>query len=176
MWITQPIATRLFVWLAVIATPFQGLPAAACGCARVTLQLSAMSGLAQEAACCSQPRVGQCPCTGASVCHCGEASSCSQSEPSCCSSESAADSGCQCAGNCQCGGNCQCTQDNTPTEPTIPPVENSSSDRIVVDSASTASLSTIYLPTKAPQQLDRNVGANALTALDSCVALCRFAL
>jgi len=181
MWITHSITTRLFVGLATLAIPFQGLPAAACGCAQAVFQSSGMSGpsitsrlatsrLAQETDCCSQSSAGQCPCTGASVCRCGEV------EPTCCSGASATDSGCQCAGGCQCGDNCQCGQDNTPTEPTLPPVEESSPDRIAVNSTSTASFSTVFLPPNVRLHLGRNARAHALTALDSCTRLCRFTL
>jgi len=167
MYFTQPITTRLIAWLAAIAIPFQGLPAASCGCVRT-------SGAAES--CCSQPSTGQCPCTGAAVCRCGESSSCCQPEPSCCSGDSTSESSCQCGTGCQCGDNCQCGKSKVPTKPAAPPAENSSPERIATDSTSAATVSAVFLPAFSRQHLELSAGAIALTAHDSCARLCRFTL
>jgi hypothetical protein len=171
MYFTQPITSRLIVWLAAIAIPFQGMPTAACGCAR-TSGMTAVTVLS----CCSQPSTGQCPCTGAAVCRCGESSSCCQSEPSCCSGDTTSESSCECGTGCQCGDNCQCGKGNVPIKPAAPPVENSSPERIVSGSASAATVSTVFLPAFSRQHLELSAGAIALTALASCSRLCRFTL
>ncbi len=176
MWVTRLITARIFVWLAAITIPFQGLPLAACGCVRIVAQESATTQ-----SCCSRPDNDQPSCcTGAAVCRCDETSSCSQSEPSCCADESLAKSSCQCAGNsrsgCQCGDSCQCGESNVPTKPIAPPVESSSPERIISESASTATVSTIFLSAFSRQHLGLGAGAIALTAHDCCVSLCRFTL
>ncbi len=171
MYFTQPITTRLIVWLAAIAIPFQGMPTAACGCAR-TSEMTAVT----VSSCCSQPSTGQCPCTGAAVCRCGESSSCCQSEPSCCSGDTTSESSCECGTGCQCGDNCQCGKSSPPRPPAVPPVENTSPDRIATDSTSAASLSVVFQPSFSRQHLSFDAGVKALTALDSCARLCRFTL
>jgi len=149
MWITRLIAVRAFVWLAAIAIPFQGLPSATCGCTSIA------------------------PPTETSSC-------CQQEEPSCCSvdvSSVSSESGCQCSTACQCGDNCQCSvSSDSPTEPVAPPAESNSPERILVDSVGSASFATFCLPSTTRQHSDHYAGANARTALDCCVSLCRFTL
>jgi len=106
-----------------------------------------------------------------------ETSSCCQQELACCSSEISPESGCQCSTGCQCGDNCQCSvSSHAPSEPVIPPFENNSPERILADSIGSASLVTLRLPSATRQHTDSYVRANARTALDCCVALCRFTL
>jgi len=144
---TRHILGRTLVWLAVVAIPLESLPAAACGCT--------------SSVACSAP--AGCCCTGAKVCKCGATSA------SCCS-RGASETG------CSCGDNCQCSQNSTPAKPVVPPVESSSSERILADSTAAAFLATVCLPSSTRQHLDLHAGANALTALDCCVILCRFTL
>jgi len=189
MWMTKHIIGRTLVWLAAVTIPVQGLPAAQCGCSSSGQTLEEANEKSSaccagnliatnrpEAYCCSQPIAGRCPCTGAEVCRCGETSSYCQQRPACCSVGDASGSSCQCGTGCQCGDNCQCNQDSVPAQPAIPPVENSSTERILTNSAATASCGIVYLPSATRQHLDLHAGANALTALDCCVALCRFTL
>jgi len=161
MWQIQPITTRFFVWLAAIAIPFQGLPSAMCSCVPVDARTSTQLHTAERSLC---------SCSGAKICCCGEASSCCQPKFSCCSSSTSSEAACQCGDHCQCGTS------SLPAEPAIPPVENSSPERITGNSASIASFTTVYLPSIARQSSDLSVGVNALTALESCVSLCRFTL
>jgi len=154
MWITQPITTRLFVWLAVIAIPFQGLPAAACGCPDGAT-LSHKTNSSHETS---------------------ELPSCCEQESDCCSAGVSSDSGCQCGTDCQCGISCQCGENSTPTKPATPPVESSSPERILADSASAAFFVAVYLPSTTGQHSNGSVGANALTSRDCCISLCRFTL
>ncbi len=186
MWITRSITTRLFVWLAAIAIPFQGLPSATCGCTPIVSASSEVSGPSEIGGssktsdlgpnCCSQPNAAQCSCTGAEVCRCGETSSCSNSKKSCCSGENTFDSECQSKTGCQCGDNCQCGKSSVPTEPVSLPVENNSLERIATGSITFASRSTVSQLSFSRQHRELDVGANTLTALGSCVALCRFTL
>lgn len=172
MWITQPITTRIFVWFAAITIPFQSLPAATCGCNRVVLD-------AHEAV-----EIASCCATGAEACLCDESSPCCQPELACCSvgsasksaSESASGCSCQCGIGCQCGDNCQCDKGSRPTEPTAPPTENSSFERIAADSTAAASFVSFYLPSTTHQRSGFCASSHALTSLDYCVALCRFTL
>lgn len=152
MWISQPITTRIFVWLAAIAIPFQGLSFEACGCAgdvsdnRSHGQNESQSCCASDlpvsdsasSSCCSQAETSSCACTGASVCRCAES--------------------------------------NLPESPAIPPAGNHSPEQIVADSAGATSLDTFCLASTARQHLSLHQGANSLTALDCCVTLCRFTL
>ncbi len=155
MWIIQPITTRLFVWLAVMAIPFQGFPAAACGCldgATLTHKTNGSHETSELPSCCEQ-------------------------ESDCCSTGVSSDSGCcQCGIDCQCGVSCQCGDNSPPTEPATPPAESSSPERILTSSTSTVSFVTVYPPPTMGQQSTGHIGANALTSHDCCVALCRFTL
>jgi len=164
MWITQSVATRIFVWLAAIAIPFQGLPSASCGCARAEM----FSYGPSKTNCCNK--------SGARVFRIGETNFCCQAEPTCCSAKVISDGNCQCDAGCQCGDDCQCGKSNVPAEPSVPPVGNNSHERIVADSIGTVDYVAFYLPSTTRQRVELHAGANALTALACCVALCRFAL
>jgi hypothetical protein len=201
MWITQQITARIFVWLAAVVIPFQGVPSTTCGCTTAGVrshetnvtQSCCDSSLATpgktSASCCSQKRIGRCCCTGAKVCRCGEGSPCRRQSRACCSVQatngsccSGSDSvarqkaGCQCGADCPCGANCQCGKPNAPSEPAAPPVENSSPERIVASSAAVASLATVCQPSTTRQHLDRCAKADALAAVDRCITLCRFTI
>ena len=155
MWITQHIAARTFVWLAALTIPVQGMPSVACGCTsgmQCSVEVEQSQGCCcasspsgtdtTPASCCSQQTVGPCRCTGAKVCRCGEASPCHQQNRTCCSGKKASNSCCSgdnSTNGCSCGDNCQCGQNNTPAEPAVPPVDNSSPERILVDSAAASS-------------------------------------
>jgi len=196
MRITQSTTTRVFVWLAAVTLPLQSLPLAACGCTGVEQRSAAVSvseksvsevgGLARGPevvpSCCSQPLAGEYPVANDTVSndtafHYGETG---QSRHSCCSGESSTGAGCNCdsnrQGGCQCGDDCQCAKSSAPTEPVIPPAENNSLERVATDSTSVSSFAMAYQPSVSRQLLDLNARANVLTALDSCVALCRFTL
>jgi hypothetical protein len=198
MWITQHIAARTFVWLAAMAIPLQGVPSVACGC---TSSASCCNEVRQcqgccgagsssacetaSASCCSEQTTVPCRCTGAKICRCGETSSCHQQGGhrqggSCCSGSIAANNCCsgdEAGAGCSCGDNCQCgQQNNAPTEPAAPPVENNSPERILVDSAEVASAEAAYLPSTTQRHADLCAGVDALSALDRCVNLCRFTI
>lgn len=157
MFLIHSNTTRIFVWLAAIAIPLQGLPTAACSCTQATV-------------CASEVVASQCSCTGAKVCQCGETSACCQPKTSCCSSKTSIEAGCQCGDQCHCG------ESSVPSKPTAPPVENSSPERIVTDAAATALFGAVYLSSTTRQHWDLSAGAHALTAHDCCVSLCRFTL
>ena len=193
MWITQHIAARTFVWLAAVTIPVQGLPSVACGCtsgitSAVEVEQSKGCCCADSssvagttpASCCSQQTAGPCRCTGARICRCGEASPCQQQSSTCCSGSKASNSCCSRGDSttgCSCGDNCQCGKSNTPTKPAAPPVENSSPERNLVDSAAGTFSDTVYLPSTTRQHTDLCAGADAaLSALDRCVTLCRFTI
>jgi hypothetical protein len=174
MWIAKYTAARTLIWLAAFAVPVQGLPPAACGCTKTA-----------ATNCCERSPIsaGRCPCTGAQVCRCGESSSCHNPSPTCCSKQNAAPSCCHCcsssgnSGTCPCGSNCQCGKSNAPEAPATPPTENNnSSERIVADATSAGSFAGLYSPDMTQRNLDFNVRAAALGALDRCVVLCRFTI
>lgn len=148
MWITQHIAARTFVWLAAVTIPMQGLPAATCGCTSI---VTCSHETKPIASCCDSSLVAS------------SKTSAKQGK-----------AGCHCGSNCQCGFNCQCGKNNAPAEPAVPPVENRSPERVVADSAATASFVTVDLPSTPRQHLERRAGPDALTALDRCATLCRF--
>ncbi len=173
MWITQPVATRIFVWLAAIAIPFQGLPSVSCGCTRAEIFSYEAS---TTRSCSSKPAAGRCSCTGASVCRCGESSSCCQEGLADGSTGDVSDSSCQCGTGCQCGNDCHCGDNNVPTKPAVPLSGNNSPERTVADIAGTADFVSFYLPSTTRQPVDVHAGAYTLSALACCVALCRFTL
>ena len=193
MWITKHIAARTFVWLAAATIPVQNLPSVACGCTS-GMTCSVEAGQSQgcccassssvssstPASCCGQKAAGPCRCTGAKVCRCGEASPCHQQSRTCCSGNKTSKSCCSgndCRTGCSCGDNCQCGKSNTPAEPAAPPVENSSPERNLVDSAAAASFEAAYLPsTTRRQHFNMCAGVDVLSALDRCVTLCRFTI
>ena len=150
MWITQHIAARVFVWLAAVTIPMQGLPAATCGCHSI---VTCSHETKPIASCC--------------------ASNLAASSKTSARREKAS---CHCGANCQCGPNCQCGKNNAPAEPAVPPAENSSPKRIVADSSAAASFVTVYQPSTTRQHLEKCVGPDALTALDRCATLCRFTI
>lgn len=198
MWITEHIAARTFVWLAAMAIPLQGVPSVACGC---TSDKSCCSEVQQSqgccgadersafettsATCCSQQALGPCRCTGAKICRCDETSSCHQGSGSsesgsCCSGSKATDSCCssdETGAGCSCGANCQCgQQENKPAEPSAPPVEHNSPERILIDSAESTSIEAAYLPSTTRRHTALCASVDALSALDRCVTLCRFTI
>jgi len=169
MWITRPLTTRIIVWLAAITIPLQGMSSALCGCSQTATPFSVNNFLANNGL-----------TFGSGDDWTEVQDSCCQSTSSCCAGESSTESGCQCDGNsqgsCQCGDNCLCSNGKIPTEPTAPPIENSSPERVVSDSTSAALFSTVFLPAFSRQHLGLGIGAIALTAHDCCVSLCRFTL
>ncbi len=158
MWITQHIAARTFVWLAAVAIPLQGLPAVACGCDSVVTcsheietTPNCCSTVKAEAGCCSTDKTSGC----------------------CCSKGDSKAAGNSC---CPCGDNCRCGENNVPAEPTAPPVENSSPERIVADSLAATSFATVYQLSATRRHSNVSAGADVLTALDRCATLCRFTI
>lgn len=183
MWITHHIAARTFVWLAVVTIPVQSLPSVACDCTSgmtCSVEGEQSQGCCCASSCCGIQTPGSCRCTSAKVCRCDEASSCHQQSRTCCSGKKATNSCCsddKSTNGCSCGDNCQCGENNTPAEPAVPPVDNSSSKRILVESAATDSSATAYLPSATTRQhLDVQAGVDALSTLDRCVTLCRFTI
>lgn len=169
MWITRPLTTRIIVWLAAITIPLQGMSSVLCGCSQIPTPFSVNNFLVNNEL-----------AFGSAEGWTEGQDSCCQSTSSCCASESSTESGCQCddnsQGSCQCGDNCLCSSGKIPAEPTAPPIENSSPERVVPDSTSAASFSTVFLPAFSRQHLELGIGAIALTAHDCCVSLCRFTL
>lgn len=194
MWIINNIAARTLIWLAVVTTAVQGLPAASCGCAsgKSCCQkdeqskgcCSGTSSATKQHSCCQQQSSGPCRCTGAKICRCGDASPCREKAQSCCAGRAATKtstccSSCDTAGKpvCQCGTNCQCSVNKEPVEPaTPPPVESNSTEKVASDSVSTVSLATAYQAPSARRTRDASHLTDALAALDRCATLCRFTL
>lgn len=192
MWITNNIAARTLIWLAVVTTAVQGLPAASCGCAsgKSCCQkdeqsqncCSAPSDAATQHSCCQQRSSGPCRRTGAKICRCKDTSPCRAKARTCCGGKTATKtccSSCDTAGKpvCQCGTNCRCSVNNEPVEPATPlPVENNSAEKVASDSVSTVSLATVYQAPSAPRTRDASHLTDALAALDRCATLCRFTL
>jgi len=172
MWITQPISTRLFVWFAAIAIPFQGLPSASCGC---TVGDIFSNEISKTQSCChSSQTVDAKP---ASACCQAVTTCCSASGKSgCCSASGKSGGNCPCGVGCQCGDDCRCGENNVPVVPSVPPVDNNSPERIVADSAGATVFTNFYSSSATRAHVDLQVGAHALTALACCVALCRFSL
>ncbi len=177
---TQKITTRTFVWLAAVALPFQGLPSASCGCNRVGIdsddahKVPSCCADKLSTSGCNPPGVDRSHDTDGKVSRCGSERSCCQQEPDCCSRSMKAT--CQCSSRCQCGDDCQCAKNNDPAEPAVPPVENRSPERVAADPAAAKFFTIVYLPSTTRQHMDRFSGADALTAHDCCIALCRFTL
>ena len=193
MCMTQHIAARAMVWLAAIVLPLQGVPTAACSCmtsatsANNREQPPSCGGVSSAsvsdtspAPCCSQKSVSRCRCAGATTCCCGEVSSSQQPSRSCCSGSTRSQSCCSSddgSSGCSCGDNCQCGQNDSPPQPTVPPLENNSPERIVADSAAAASCEAAAHPSPTLRRhSDRCAGANPPSALDRCVSLCRFTI
>lgn len=183
MWITQHLAARTLVWLAAVAIPMQSLQSAASGCACLKTCFEAVDR--SQGSCCAsgQPSPGRCSCTGAMVCRCGETSPCHRQAHACCSGQRAKASCCsggRCSptrdGTCPCGANCHCGENNVPEAPATPPVENYSPERIVAASASAVSCAIVHQLVTTRQHLDVCAAADALSALERCVTLCRFTI
>ena len=157
MWITRDIVARTLIWLAAIAVPVQGLPAASCGCAS-----DKTSCKAGDACCCSAEivRRGRCCCTTRQV---GTAHSCCSKAAG--GQESA----------CKCGLNCQCGKPKQP-KPATPPVENNRTEKVASNSFTTVSVAIVYRPETTRRRDGRCAHVDVVTALDRCTSLCRFTL
>lgn len=173
MTITKHIVGRTLVWLAAVTMPLHSLPAQVCGCtanASTSVAGQSLSGcscehkkaMAGTSDCCHQSAVQNC-CSSEKTCPVSEASSC-------CASKSLSKT------SCHCGSNCQCARSDAPAEPVAPPAEANSPERLVASTATTASFATIYLLSSMQQHLHVRTGADALSAHDCCIALCRFTL
>jgi hypothetical protein len=97
---------------------------------------------------------------------------------SCCSGNATGHECCSgnaCDSGCSCGDNCQCQQNKTPPRPTVPPADNSSPERILMEMAAATSCGVTFHPAvTARQHLATRAGADTLSALDRCATLCRF--
>ncbi len=160
MWITKNTTVRSLIWLAAITVPVQGLPAASCGCTG-------------GKTCCKKEQFKGCCCLAAKdregrYC-------CAKQQPaathSCCSK---AGSGQDLA--CKCGFNCPCGKTSRQT-PATPPVENNNqTEKAASDSLATNSVAIVDQLQITQRHQDASGVAEALTALDRCVSLCRFTL
>jgi hypothetical protein len=148
------IAARTLVWIALIATPFQALPAASCGCTTST-------------ACCSEGQT-TCCCSSRQTSCCSERQQSSQH--ACCGSTTDSPSS-----SCQCGSNCQCGKAKQPVPPT-PPVEENSTEKVARDSIAIVCTAIVYLPQTTQRTVERAAYSECMAALDICVTLCRFTL
>ena len=161
MWTTKYIAVRSLIWLAALAVPIQGLPAADCGCAS---SKKCCQGYEQSAGCCCSEvkvREGRCCCSGKRV----------VAERSCCCQVGITPD----SSGCNCGSNCPCDQEHQP-EPATPPVENEPSQKVVGEMASAISAPTTYQPDRPQSQHDASLEADFHSSLDRCACLCRFTL
>jgi hypothetical protein len=195
MGITRDTIARMLVWVTALTVPVQGLPAASCGCA------SSKTGCHKEEqsdACCpagGRKAVGNarhgycqrqshepCRCTGAKVCRCGESSRC-RNETKCCGASNATIEGyhgwsvsvASAPGRCTCGLNCQCGT-TSQQEPATPPVQKNPTDKVASDWLTTLSVAAVCRPQSTRRQVDARSFARAVTALDRCASLCRFAI
>ncbi len=157
MWIIRDITARTLIWLAAIAVPIQGLPAASCGCAS-----GKTSCKAAGARCCSTEKVREGCCCGAHW-QVGTVPSCCGKAPSGHDSP------------CKCGFNCQCRKGKLP-KPATPPVAENQTEKMADDSVSTVSVAIVYVSQTTPRRADPFVDADVLTVRDRCASLCRFML
>ena len=157
MSIIRDVTARTLIWLAAIAVPVHGLPAASCGCAS-----GKTSCKAAGACCCSTEKVREdrCCCARRQV---GTALSCCGKAPSGHDSP------------CKCGFNCQCRKGKLP-EPGTPPVTNNQTEKMADDSVSTVSVAKVHLSQTTPRRGAAFVDADVLTVRDRCASLCRFTL
>lgn len=158
----KDILLRTLIWLAVVAVPIHGLPAASSGC----------SG---DDSCCTQRESAGCRCSVERV---RRGQCCCKRKPSCCSARKKAevDRSCQERGDstCHCGANCQCGRTQQP--PAAPLPENTKSEKLA-DEILASDLVSVYVhvqPAKQNEQASPTADANS--ALDRCVSLCRFTL
>lgn len=183
---------RTLIWLAAIATPVQGWPAAACGCGCDSLLVPVASDVATAPGCCSgvlseaHPTKRSCPCTGARVCRCSEKKSCCQPKSACCGSSAFGVSGCcgeanSCCSSgseksgCSCGDDCQCGKSEpTKQHPATPPAEGSQVERVIANLAASVPLGSLAAILPEPSRFDTTALAASLPAVDRCVSLCCF--
>ena len=158
---SRNIAVRSLIWLAALAVPVQGLPAANCGCASGKKCCQGYEQSAGCSCCKAKGQVAPCCCTA-------KRAVVDRSER--CHATSSLDSPA-----CNCGVDCQCGQDQQP-EPVAPPVENESSQKIVGEIAAAVSPATSCQPDCPHRQHDASIQADSLTSLDRCACLCRFTL
>lgn len=156
MWTNQHIAARTLIWLAAIAIPVQGLPAASCACS-------------VSHPCCQQEKLKDGGCAtekpGDDCCSARRQAALAHD---CCCCQRGKDPGCKCGPGCQCGK-------AKPTEPAAPPIENDRPTEKVVSGAAFAGLIAAVAPysRNATPQLDASRELNAASALDRCVILGR---
>ncbi len=155
------IAARSLVWLAAIAIPVQGLPAASCGCTGSSARCPGKPPC--QRCCCSEKKVRDGQCCGtrpeAKPNHCG----CSNQESSYGSA-------------CKCGVTCQCGKASLPKPTTPPPVQYRIVEKIVSDAVSAISLLATCEPAVVTRDNEACIEFNACTAQEHCVSLCRFTL
>ena len=159
MWITETIAPRTLVCLAVIMLPAQCLPATSCGCASGK---SACQQVRSDECCCPKKKVGEGRC-------CSAARS-NESVHSCCGKTRIQ------AAACKCGLNCRCHSTRQPN-PVSPPVEtNSQPQKVGGERLATGTVATVVEQNgvRCPKAFVADV--SCLAALDRCVSLCRFIL
>lgn len=186
-----PVIARAMVWLAAVAMPLQGLPAAACSCIASSDAVTATNKADEAPSCCNES-TRACLCTGASICHCGEESDCSRSNTiPCCSSVTDGHSlqrlsccqtrSCFCgdesrAMSCSCGDNCRCGQSEPPAHPATPPAEDCQSERVLVPSLMPAAIGNEAHILPRTFRFDSAALSASLPTIDRCVSLCRFTL
>ncbi len=200
MWITKSIIAHTLIWLVAFTIPMHNVATVSCGCKNAgeccqqdesseSCQRSEKHrGFSKTHACCQQPVIEPCRCTGASVCHCADTSprkldtgsrgtesrgTEAMASRSCCKSNKG---GSYSAPACGCGANCQCGISKEPS-PAAPPVENNSSpQKVVATSSDIECVATKNVP-QVPRRPNRAAeDLNALAALDRCISLCRFTL
>ena len=184
MWITNNIAARTFIWLAVATIPVQQIPADFCGCPgdkgscqqgqRSTGCCHGAHHAPNAVAFCPQPATGaSCSISNGfsrafgslavqkvrSSCRIGSETG------SCCSSRQAVNPGCQCTASCR------CKQSSGPVVPSAPLLEELS-EELLTDWLSGVSF-TMRLP--HARSVVGTTRAYAIGALDRCAILCRFA-
>lgn len=157
MWIIKDITARTLIWLAAIAVPVQGLPAAACSCASGKITCKAAG-----ACCCSADKVRESRCCRARR-QVGTA-------PSCCGSAPRGHDS-----PCTCGFHCQCRKGKLPT-PATPSAASHQTEKMVGDAVSTISVAKVHRSQTMPRRADEFVDGDVLTAGDRCASLCRFTL
>jgi hypothetical protein len=154
--------SRLLIYLAILAGPIQGLPAATCGCGGSNLFSNA-----------------SCTCCGATTkseggCCC---STRQQNGPtSCCSkSKREKDTTCGRAANCGCGANCQCGKSRS-IPPATPAIGNHDAEQLVAEDLSTVTTATVRIFPSVMTQVADGWDSLPATALERCTSLCRFTL
>ena len=156
MWTTHNIAAYSLIWLAAIAVPVQSLPASPYGCASGG---SCSQNKRQSNSCCSAKKTRDDQ-------YCSRHDKATATKTCCGKPRDEQDSPCNCRVNCQCG------QSRQP-KPVTPPVVNNAPEKVA---NSPVSMVTIHQPQATQKRRDESTAADALSALDSCVSLCRFTL